>query len=289
VSQIQSNGKERDVMTDVEFKARIECGLLRGFLTGISTLVDESKVVMDKKKWRVQCVDPAHVAMLDIEIPTELFEDYICSSEGSIGIDVSKILSMIHYAKDRDVIDIRYDVTKNRIVVNDGLARQRTTPVDTSGMSEPKVPNLNLPITFTMLWKDYSETLRRMTKISDHMEIRLFEGGLEVFAEGDIDDFSRKFPKDLLIEYKVTGKPFGPDEVNRTDENGKYIRSLFPLDYMSSLFVNSKMTGLKTWFDKGKWLETCTFSMGDDYPCRIESERNGVKFLYLLAPRITSE
>jgi proliferating cell nuclear antigen len=276
-------------MTDIEFKARMECGLLRGFLTGISTLVDEAKVNIDKKCWLVKCVDPAHVAILEIEIPTELFEEYSCTQEGSIGIDVSRILDMIRYVKDRDIIDIRYDVKTDRIVVDDGLARSRTKPVDTTGMSEPTVPNLNLPITFTMPWKDYSETLRRMTKISDHMEIRLFEGGLEVFAEGDIDDFSRKFPNDLLIEYNVTGNPFGKDEVNRSDENGRYIRSLFPLDYMSSLFANSKMTGLKVWFDKGRWLETCKFSMGDDYPIKIESERNGVRFKYLLAPRITSE
>jgi proliferating cell nuclear antigen len=277
-------------MADVAFKARIESGLLRGFLTGISTLVDEAKVNIDKKRWLVKCVDPAHVAMMEIEIPTELFDDYICTQEGSLGIDVHKILGMIKYIKDRDIVDIRFDDSNQRIIVHDGLAVQRTKPVDTTGMTEPKVPNLNLPITFTIEWKRWADTLRRMTKVSDHVDIRLYQEGLEVIAEGDIDDVVVKFPKDLLVEYKVNGNIQTGYGDTRTGLGGdKYIRSLFPLDYSISLFENSKLKGLKVWFEKGKWLETCKFSMGDDYPMRIESERNGVRFMYLLAPRITSE
>jgi proliferating cell nuclear antigen len=272
----------------VEFKARIECGLLRGMMAGIASIVDEAKLNIDGKRWHVKCVDPAHVAMLEIEIPTDLFEDYKCSQEGSVGINVERILEMMQYVKDGDIVDIRMDVAANRIVVDDGISKHRTKIVDVTGMSDPKVPNLNLPITFTMLWQDYAETLKRI-KCSDHLELRAYEGGLEVFAEGDIDDFYRKFPKDLLIEYVVIGNPFRNGGFTRTDLKGDFVRSLYPLDYMSYLFSNSTKTGLKTWFKKSKWLEVCKFSMGDDYPMRIEGERNGVKFLYLLAPRITSE
>ena len=281
-------------MTDieVEFKARMECGLLRGMMAGIATLTDEVKLEIDRKRWHVKCVDPAHVAMLEVEIPVELFEDYKCSQEGGVGIGAEKLLDMMRYMKDSDIVEVRSGTghRSNRIIVSDGLSVSSTKPVDTIGMSDPKVPNLNLPIKFTIPWKVFGDTLKRAERVSDHVFIKAYEGGLELFAEGDIDDFSRMFPKDTtdLIDYNATSeilKKCG----SFNDSKEQYSRNIYPHDYLSYPFLNSKSRGFKTWFNKSKWLEVCNFSMSTDYPIRIEAERNGVRFLYLLAPRIEPE
>jgi len=277
------------------FKARIECSLLRGIASSISMLTDEAKFKIGKKKWVIQVVDPAHIAMLELEIDVSNFEDYICKKEGVVGVDIDKLHDAIKYVKDRDIVRIETDILKvtrekegkdvvvniDRIKIDDGLCSRRFNQPDTLGMSEPKVPNLNLKSNFEMTWVDFGDALKRFQKISDHVKIACFEEGIELSVEGDIDECVVKKPKDLLVSYEFGGV----EDETRKD----HIRSLYPLDYMTSPFKSSKMSGMSPLFKHERWLNVCKFSLSDDYPIKIEAQRNGVSITYLLAPRIESE
>jgi len=278
----------------IEFKAKIECSLLRGIFTTVSTLVDEVKLDIGEKKWVLKCVDPAHVAVMEIEVDVKNFEEYKCKVPGSIGIDVSRLLDAIKHTKDRDIIMIYTDTFKTttktdgkdveieveRIAINDGLCTRKTRMVDTSGMSESKLPNLELGTTFEMTWADFGNILKRLVSVSDHVTIKGSKDGIEFVAEGDMDVCNVKMPKDLLVSHKFSCE---------TDKDKTEIFSLFPLDYLTEIFSNSKVKGMSALFKHERWLNLCKFQMDNQYPIKVEMERNGLRVLYLLVPRIESE
>ena len=58
------------------FEAKVKSDVLREIVDVVSTLVDEVKFNVDKDGLRVKAVDPAHVAMVDLQVERGAFEAY---------------------------------------------------------------------------------------------------------------------------------------------------------------------------------------------------------------------
>lgn len=276
------------------FKARLEVGLLRGYVFGLSTLVDECWIDCDKKGLETKVVDPAHVAMMEMFIPVGVLENYRCTTSGRVGIDLDRLAKELVNMKDRDTITLEIIEETHKdtgmptyfLKLQYGSYTRVMRCVDTTGMSEPKVPGLSLPVNFTTSFKRIQKIVSRLNNISDHVRICWVTDGVTFEAEGyDGEKASFKYPRDLLDGHEnieIIKK-------NVTLEKTKECRSLFPLDYFSNPFKKSGRSGFRHWFNKQEWLGLITFTMGDDYPIIMEAERDGLKWRYLLAPRIESE
>jgi proliferating cell nuclear antigen len=267
---------EKEKVNLPDFKARIECSLLRGIVASVRALGDEAKIYIDKKDWKVTIVDPTRVAVLTIKVATKNFEEYKCKVTGYIGVDIDKLMDCLRHNKDRDIIDI--SIKENKIIIDSGPFTRRMCQVDTSGMSEPKIPNLNLKSSFSMTWADFQGILKRMNSISDRLSIGVYPGGMEFTASNDADDIVAKYGSMSLVEFQP-----GPDVKDEAPA-----KSLFPLDYLQYFFSNSTKTGTKAFFNHERWLNVVKFKIGSDYPIVISAERNGLELEYMLAPRIES-
>ncbi len=69
------------------FRAKIRSEVLKEITDVISTLVDEAKFNLAPDSLTVRAVDPAHVAMVDMEIGKDAFEDFK-ADEGELGLDL---------------------------------------------------------------------------------------------------------------------------------------------------------------------------------------------------------
>jgi proliferating cell nuclear antigen len=140
--------------------------------------------------------------------------------------------------------------------------------VDTAGMSDPKVPSLNLPAKVTVRADELRQGIRASESVSDHIALIAGPDGFEIVSEGDTDTVSHKVPKELLEELSAK----------------ETVRSLFPLDYFSNM-VKAIPFGSPT--EKA----TVRLYLGSDYPVKMEFKIAGGKgeVKYLLAPRIESD
>jgi proliferating cell nuclear antigen len=244
------------------FEAKLKAEVLKELVDVVSTLVDEVKFNVGKDTVSVKAVDPAHVAMVDLSIERAAFDAYK-ADEGEIGIDMDKMKEVLRLAKSGDVVALSHDEDKNRLVVTVGNTTRRMSLVDTAGMSDPKVPSLNLPAKLTVRTDELRQGIRASESISDHIALRASNTGFEIVSEGDTDNVSHTVPKELLEDLQVKDS----------------VRSLFPLDYFSNMV---KSIGSAT---------TVTLYLGSDYPVKMEFKIAGGKgeVRYLLAPRIESE
>jgi proliferating cell nuclear antigen len=246
----------------VLFQAKVKSEILKGIVDVVSTLVDEAKFNIDSKGMTLKAVDPAHVAMIDMKIEKSAFEEF-AADETELGIDLDKIKEVLRLSRSGDVISLEQDEEKNRLVINVGNVTRRMNLVDTTGMSDPKVPNLNLPAKVAVASEELQKGIKAAESISDHIALTAQPEGFEMVSEGDTDSVSLKLSKDQLVSLECK----------------ESVRSLFPLDYFSNM-IRAIPVGT-----------VVTMSVGNDYPVKLEFSiadgRGTVN--YLLAPRIESD
>jgi len=208
------------------FEAKVKADVLKEVVDVISTLVDEAKFNVTKDGVSVKAVDPAHVAMVDLSLDRGAFEAYR-ADECELGIDMDKVKEVLRLAKAGDTITMTHEEDKNRLVLNVGNTTRRMSLVDTAGMSDPKVPSLNLPARVTIRTEELRQGIRASESVSDHIALIVGPDGFEIVSEGDTDTVSHKVPKDLLEDLQAK----------------EVVRSLFPLDYFSNMVKRSPPRG----------------------------------------------
>jgi len=244
------------------FQVKAKAETIKKIIDIVSPLVNEVKFNVKPKGITLRAVDPAHVAMVDLDIKPSAFEEYK-ADELELGVDLDKLGGIMKLASSNDIVTLEYDETSNRLIVKIGNLVRKMALLDTTGMTEPKVPNLNLPAKVTIKASELIQGVKASEAISDHLSLTATQDAFELFAEGDTDTVNLKLPKDLLLELEAPEK----------------CRSLFSIDYFGNMIKPVKGD------------EPITLYLGNDNPVRLEfdfADKNA-RATYLLAPRIESE
>ncbi len=244
------------------FTAKVKSDIIKGIIDVTSPLVNEAKFNITAKGITLRAVDPAHVAMVDLELRQTAFEEYK-ASEMELGIDLDKLSGIMKLAAAGDSVTLEYDEETNRLVVRIGNLVRRMGLIDTAGMPDSKVPHLDLPAKAVVKAGELSKGVRASEAVSDHLALNIDKESFELYAEGDTDTVNLKLPKEMLLELKADGK----------------FRSLFSIDYFSNMIKPVRSE------------DPITINLGNDNPIRVDfdiADKNG-HVTYLLAPRIESE
>jgi proliferating cell nuclear antigen len=244
------------------FNAKVKSEVLKGIIDVTSPLVNEVKFNINSKGIFLRAVDPAHVAMIDLNIGNKAFEEYK-ADDMELGIDMDKLAGIMRLSTTGDIVSLDYDETANKLIVKIGNLVRKMSLIDTAGMPDPKMPNLNLPAKAIIKASEINRGVKASEAVSDHLAVIVNKDNFELFAEGDTDTVNLKLPKDLLVELIA-------------DSNYK---SLFSIDYFSNMIKPVKGD------------DNVTINLGNDNPIKLEfdiaDKKGHVK--YLLAPRIESE
>lgn len=244
------------------FNAKVKAEILKGIIDVTSPLVNEVKFNITKDGLSLRAVDPAHVAMVDLTLSNEAFEEYN-ASEMELGIDMDKFASIMRLANSANSVSLEFDEKANRLIITIGNLVRKMALIDTAGMPDPKMPNLELPGKVVLKASEILQGIRASEAVSDHLSLTMNKDSFELFAEGDTDTVNLTLPKDMLVDLSATGK----------------YKSLFSIDYFSNMIKPVKGD------------EPITIHLGNDNPTRVEFDIAETKghVTYLLAPRIESE
>jgi len=243
------------------FEIEVKAETLKNVFSILTPITGEVKLVADKDGWRVRAVDPAHVAMVDMELSHQAFKDYQVEPL-ELGLNVERLLDHIKSAKAEEDIHMKLD-QDNRLIVSMSNLTLKFPLVDSSGFSDPKVPNLALPVTIKLNSAELQKGLKASQSISDYLTFICQEDSLTMTSTEDLSSMTLELKKGL--EY-ISEKFEGP------------AKSSFSLDYFSQL-----MKGVGANRD-------IMLHIGNSYPLKLEFEfADGTgRARYLLAPRIES-
>jgi len=244
------------------FNAKVKSEVLKGIIDVTSPLVNEVKFNITQKGINLRAVDPAHVAMVDLNVDKDAFEEFK-AKDMELGVDMDKLASIMRLSQSGDMVNLDYDENTNRLTIKIGNLVRRMGLIDTAGMPDPKMPNLDLPSKVILKASEINQGVKASESVSDHLALSVNKDSFELFAEGDTDTVNLKLPKSLLLEINSKIKS----------------KSLFSIDYFSNMIKPVKSE------------EPLTIHLGNDNPIRVEFDFADKKghVTYLLAPRIESE
>ena len=244
------------------FQAKVKANVLKDVIDVTSPLVHEVKFNITAKDVSLRAVDPAHVAMVDLRITSDAFEEYT-AEELELGVDMDKFSSIMRLAGSDETVTLDFDQKQNRLVIQIGNLVRKMALIDTAGMPDPKMPTLELPGKVVVNASELTKGVKASESISDHLALTVKKDSFQLYAEGDTDTVDLTIPKDSLIDISTTGK----------------IKSLFSIDYFANMIKPIRAN------------EAVTIFLGNDNPTKLEfdvAQSNG-HVTYLLAPRIESE
>ena len=244
------------------FQVKVKANVLKDLIDVTSPLVNEVKFNISKNEISLRAVDPAHVAMIDLQITSDAFEEYK-TEDLELGIDMDKFASIMRLANSEQMVNLEFNQKQNRLVIQIGNLVRKMALIDTAGMPDPKMPNLDLPGKVVVKASELSQGVKASESISDHLAITMKKDSFQLYAEGDTDTVDLTIPKDMLIELSTSEK----------------VKSLFSIDYFSNMIKSVKAN------------EAVTIHLGNDNPTKVEFNVAQSKghVTYLLAPRIESE
>ena len=246
------------------FKAEIRADTLKGLVNVISTLIDEVKFTISPEGITIKAVDPAHVAMIELNIEAGAFESYE-ADQTEIGLDLDKVKDVLKLSSSGDIISMEQDEGYGRLIFKVGNITRRMNLVETSSMNDPKVPQLDLSSSIEVPVSELQRGIKASENISDHIALTITSDYFELACEGDTDSVNLKLEKSQLSALSI-------------DDKDKCC-SLFPLDYFSNIIKAVPSDA------------SIKIELDNDYPVMLNfalaDGKGAVE--YLLAPRIESD
>jgi len=244
-------------MFDVEASAET----FRSVFSVLTPIAGEVKLKADAEGWKIRAVDPAHVAMVDLELSRGAFDKYEIEPL-ELGLNVERLLESMKSARGEEMVRMFLD-DDNRLVISMDNLTLKIPLVDPSGFSEPKVPSLQLPVKLRLNSAELQKGLKISASISDYLTFNCEEDKLVMTSSEDLSSMTLELKKDKEYQLESYDKPS---------------KSSFSLDYFTHL-----MKGVGANRD----LE---IHLGNSYPLKMVfdfADENG-HAVYLLAPRIES-
>jgi len=239
-------------------EAKVKADVLKNMVNSIAVLADEAKLNVSPDGINARCVDPAHVAMVNIDLFSSAFEEYK-AEECELGVDLEKLKDILRLAKGEDIVYVRHEEDKNRLIITVGNLTRRMMLVDTSGMSDPNVPSLDFEAKVVLNMNDLQQIIKAAENVSDNITFVCTPEGFEAVSKGETDTVDLKLPKELLNVHECKDK----------------VSSMYPLEYLLNMIKAIKS-------------DFITLHLSTNYPLKLEFDiGDGAGHgEYLLAPRI---
>lgn len=250
------------------FKIKMaQAKLWKNLVGSISTLVEEGTFTFNENRIKLRAMDPSHVAMVDIDWPKTLFDEYICETETKVCINISEMLKFLRHIKSNESIEISFNPKDARLNIVLSTRYKRSFNMSTlepigEEIPTPKISfNARARLASTCL----IEAINDASIVSDHIQFEAKKEKLVMHASGDIGEVSVEVDEESeeLLNLEVR-------------ENSK---STFNLNYLiDSVKAASNVSDIVT-------LEFST-----NMPLRLNFElpQDG-RLHYYLAPRIDSD
>ena len=203
-----------------KFQAAIQGGTIKTVLKTLRAIVDEARIHIDENGISMRAVDPANVAMDDLELTAAAFESYD-ATPGVIGVDLDRFADAVSMANKGDLVQLSLDQQTRKLLIHvDGVKFTMACLNPKTIRTEPEIPDLDHPAEVTISRSALDRGAKAADMVSDHIKFTMNDAPeqFSVEAEGDTDDVSLEIDSEEL------------EDVTAAD-----VEALFSLDYLKDL------------------------------------------------------
>jgi proliferating cell nuclear antigen len=214
----------------------------------------------------MRAMDPIRVAMVDFELSKDAFEEYQCSSEMKMGINLEEMGKIMRRAGSGDSLELIHDDKSNKLLVRFRGKSIRTFSQSLLdiGAEELPTPRVEFNVAAKLTTEAIGEAIKDAGVVSDQVKIMTKPDTLIMQASGDTGDALVEFRKgsEALLDLQVK------EESN----------AIYALNYLNDMMKASSIS------------ETAVLQFSTNMPLRIDlSISSGGRITYFLAPRREAE
>jgi len=209
-------------------------------IESIATIVDEANFVASPDGLKLRALDPGRVAMVDLYIPANLFEEYSVEQDTKIGVVLDDINDVLKRAKSDDKIS--FEVSDGRLIITlAGRAerRFRFPLLDISGQELPS-PKLNFTVAAKMLSDTFRDALKDAELVSETVKMRAENENLWLIAKSDKGEVESRFSIETgsLVEIDVKEAAeanYGIDFLNKIVSKAYRVSDILGLRFATNM------------------------------------------------------
>lgn len=251
------------------FGFRIPVATMTDAIAALRTIVDESKLRFDDAGLRSRVVDPANIAMVDVDVPASAFERLTVADETTLGVSLETFADVLGMAESDDDLIASLNAETKKLELEfpaTGLEYTCALIDPDSIRQEPDIPDLDLGGEFIVRGRAIDRGLSAADLVSDHIRLTGVDNGtLRLSADGDTD----------TVDLEITGD----GDLIDGSLNGDEQESLFSLDYLSDI---SRPIGSDS---------AVTVDLGGEMPVKMHFETGDgdIGVTAMVAPRIQGD
>ena len=227
---------------------------IKAVVAMVSTVVEEAVFHCTAEGMTFRGMDGAHVNLIDISLPAEMFEEYSCETDVQLGIRINDFSKLIKRAEKKDSLEL--EIIQNQLVIHMGKKKYEMRLLSDLGL-EQKVPNIDYKTSFDIDVTKLDKLCGDVEVISDYMYFVVEDGAITFSGKGDSGNVEAEVELENL----------------KSEEDGK---AEYSLEYMRPAI---KALGTTVGF--------ANIHFSNNKPVKIVFKIGGVgSITYFLAPRM---
>ncbi len=176
-------------------------------IDSLAALIDEASFVADSEGLKLRALDPSRIAMVDLVVPREAFEDYqVEDGEVKIGVNFDDLNKVVKRGKADERIVFEVKEGRLRVRLLGKAERSFSLPlIDIVGEELP-TPKVTFTVTAKMLSDTLRDSLTDAELVSDYIRFVGDEQGLTLQAKSDKGEVEARFTLEAgsLLDYEVS-------------------------------------------------------------------------------------
>ena len=244
------------------FEASISDPKLFASIIKALAIIDEGTFVATPEKLFLSEMDPAKVAMVELELPNSVFDKYICEKEVYFKVDLDEFRKVARRAKSGDTVELLLDDKENvlkvrfvgKVTRTFSLALQETEEV------QPKKPNIPFKVNIKVLPDIIKSAIQDAKIVGEYVEMKATKEQFTIKSSSNIGEIIVEINRDdeTVLEYNV-------------EEDS---RAIYPLNYLEDMIAAVAAADI------------LAISFATDMPLKMEYLiPGGGRITYYLAPR----
>jgi proliferating cell nuclear antigen len=242
--------------------------ILKGIVETLSSIIDETEFKVTPSDFTISAMDPSRICLLKLSIKKENFDEFKCSKESKVGLNLDDLDKILRRSSADDVVEIDFNEKDQKIKIKmkrDDSSRTRTFSLALLDIDIEEIPMDNLlKIDYSSKWVIDSDFLVEAIKdaeiYSEILNMKAIEGqGLIFSSSGQIGEMNYELGLDELLE----------TDINET------CAGAYSLTFLKAILKIASIT------------EKLEISLKTDHPLKMFFNLlEGGELFYFLAPRV---
>lgn len=244
-----------------------DVSLLRDSINTISEIIGEGIFEISKDGISLVAADRAMVAVVDLNLEKDLFEEYKCGEKSEVGINIENLLQILKRAGGSEKLELELPEDGSKLIVRMFGESTREFSLPLLDISRREVPETQ-DLDFSGSVEIKSSLLKKGINDADVVsDVVIFKGTKESFVMSSGGDSSS-------TEMEVKKDSEGLKKLESEEE----IKSTYPLEYLKKMIKASKIS------------DVVSLKFGSDFPMKIEFSRpEKIRISFILAPRVSED